>query len=129
VDDHEEGKDAMNLETAQREGFGDHYLMNVAWTEEPPGLKLLLSSPEDPDRRIVEISFSWVSNLKINLDFSEYDGTPFVFQSELKELEKGWSFTLTFEGTPVGELSLTCAEVRVGELAPGAENRSGPARG
>jgi hypothetical protein len=107
----------MDLETVQHHGLGDHHLMDLGWTVEPPGLKLLLSR-DVQEGEIVELRFAWVSDLKVNLDFSEYDGIPFVFESELKKLENdmGWRFTLTFDGTPVGEISLTCSEVHVRRL-------------
>jgi len=64
-----------------------------------------------------QLTYSWVSDLKIELDYGKYGGVIPAFDCEITQVEKaGW--TVMFDLSPVGSVSLKCNELQLGVHKP-----------
>lgn len=93
------------------DGIGDARVRSVSWRGDDFIIELALP-PDSPERRSLFLCCRRACNVKIDMDFGEYIGSPLLFGVEVERIDnRGWAMQFEFGGAPDGEISLHCTDV------------------
>ena len=113
----------------------DSTLLSFAWTgKDEPDLMIDLELPQPMAMSggtcpVLHLYFVWATELTINMDFGRYAGAPFLWEATFSRLPLSrWRVRMDFGGTPKGDLSFECNQVRA-SLGTGEGSHLGPEQG
>lgn len=93
-------------------GLSDFRLTGLQWVNKGEDLVLTLREPGRNSAGDTSLSFRWVTDLRVDLDFGEYLGAPLIFNAIFKSNStKTWSCELTFGAAPNGAIRFQCSDI------------------
>jgi hypothetical protein len=98
-------------------GLGDAKLNRIAWVEEDLIIELAL--PEGSPSKVLVLRFSFITFLRIDLDFGVYSGRPLVYAASVERKPSGGEkVTFEFGAAPEGIIEFECSGTRTITEAP-----------
>jgi hypothetical protein len=69
--------------------------------------------PGTKDSKITSLlKFVWVSDLKIDIDFEDFVGSPSIYNIDIEDISHArWKVLIEFLGAPKGEIGFECNQV------------------
>jgi len=93
------------------DGIGDARVRSISWREDDLVIELVLP-PGRPETPSLILCCRNACNVRIDMDFGEYIGSPLLFDTEVEPIDnRGWAIRFEFGNAPEGEISLQCTEV------------------
>lgn len=93
------------------DGMSDARLRSVCWRGDDLVIELV-RPPDRPEKQGITLSCLNACNVKIDIDFGHYVGSPLLFEAKAEAIgTTGWVIQFEFGGAPDGAISFRCTDV------------------
>lgn len=108
----------LTLEQVLKSGLGDATLVALVWKDDDLVVTFGLSYG-DPWPERLSLRFARVSNLRVDIEFGEYVGSPLLFEAAFTNPSPNrWDVSLDFGAAPEGAITLLCTDILLEDADP-----------